>query len=442
MKIRSFIVVPLLTVCYDTIIAQSIRKLDDNTVAQLNQVISDQFSSGNLPGLSVGIVYGGEVVYANGWGNEEPGVPFTTSTKSLLASVSKTITGVMAMKMIEQGHMSLDANVNSYLPSYPASRGITIRHLLSHQSGIAHYSDCPSGYDGPFEWSASQEVVEGCTRCLTPPGSGTLYTTFGTTLLGAAIEKVGLSVYGKNFTQLYNDWLKTPGNLTNLDAAFDDSDPLLSRGYDESGSITSDGWEDIGWKLPAGGFISDIVSLAKYGKCILRNTFITQTSLSQMMQVQNTSGTPNMTCGTSSSTFGLAFVVESSGDDLRISHTGINSDHGYSSFLYLYPPKGAGSVFLSNKANVTNNLSAISVQIEGLVLCPSNREFTSNITWTAPGIYEASQTITASSEIVPISGEYIFDAKNSVTLNPGFHAKTGIQFRAVLEGCGGIIKSF
>ena len=58
-----------------------------------------RYNANNITGLSVGIIYGGELIYAKGYGIKNLDLdPFTHNTKSLLASVSKTITGVMAMK--------------------------------------------------------------------------------------------------------------------------------------------------------------------------------------------------------------------------------------------------------------------------------------------------------------------------------------------------------
>jgi CubicO group peptidase (beta-lactamase class C family) len=420
--------------------AQSIKKLDDSTVTLLNQTIQAIFNGNNLTGLSVGILYGGEVVYTNAWGTAKPGTPFTVGTKSLLASVSKTITGMMAMKMVENGVLGLDVTINNYISGYNGT-SITIRHLLSHQSGIAHYGNCPPGYNGAFNAAQSLSVVQGCMMCMLPPGSGNLYTTFGTTLLGVIIQNVGLLIYGKSYTQLYADWILNPAGLFNLTAEFDNSDPVLAAPYSAGGVWQPGFWSDIGWKLPAGGFISDITDLAKYSRGIMRNTFITQNTFTQMQQVQSTTGSPVFLCDQSTSGVGLGFFINSSGDDLRINHSGAN-DHGYSSLLYLYPSKGAGIVLLNNNDNAGSALSAIRNQVESLILCPETRNFRTNINWTTPFIYEAQDAILASSQINATSGVVIFDAGNSITLKPGFLAQAGLSFRATIEGCGGIIKPF
>lgn len=414
--------------------AQTVRRLDDATVNALNSTIASEFNSHNLKGLSVGVIYGGEIVYTNAWGNATNIPPFTTETKTVIASVSKTITAVMAMRMVQNGDIALNDPITDYVP-FTGGNNITIRHLLCHQSGIGHYENCPGGYDGQFNWSSSLFTVLGCTRCVTPPGSATLYTTFGTTLLGSIIEKVGLDVYGRNYRQLYNDWI----GVSELTPEFDDSDPELANGYTQGNSALSRGWSDIGWRLPAGGFIADIGALTNFGRGVIRNSYISATTAAQMRVVQTTSGSANVTCGDTGGSYGLGFQVSGSGDDIRLSHTGLNN-HGYSSFIYLYPLKGVGIILLCNNDDQADALSDIRSAIADMVVCPDDRDFTNTINWAAPLIYEADRDISVS---VPMtSSGVILDGGRSVILKPGFEVTAGKEFRAVAEGCMGAIKSY
>lgn len=420
--------------------AQLLR-IDGATATQISNAIQTRFDQNNLTGLSVGVIYGGELAYANAWGKaKEDGTPFSIRTKSLLASVSKTITAVMAMRMIEEGHLSLNTTIGNYLDAYKGS-SISIRHLLSHLSGIPHYSACPGGYDGQFDWEESVDVVSGCSTCGTPGGLR-LYTTFGITLLGAIIEKRGLDVYGKNYRQLYNDWIRAPGGLTNLTAEYDDSQEALADGYDQNGNVQPRGWDDIGWKLPAGGFVSDVLDLAKYGAGVLRNRFISQQSFDQMRVLQ-VPGVGTMLCPGQNygGDFGLGFGIRTA--DSALVHIGTN-DHGYTSYLFLYPQLGTGIVFLCNNYDFTSltGISDMLDAMEGSVYnvvrnCPSSRNFTNAITWNAPLYYEADN-ITMSAPASHGSGNLVFDAGNSVSLLPGFEIIATQQrtFHTFIEGCG------
>jgi CubicO group peptidase (beta-lactamase class C family) len=342
------------------------------------------------------------------------------------------------MRLVQNGDIALNDPISDYLPDYDGS-GITIQHLLNHQSGISHYSDCPSGYDGPFLSSDSYDVVLDCTICMSPPGSGTLYTTYGNTLLGVIISYVGFDVYGLTYEGLYDTWLKTPGLLGTLEPAFDNSDPDLAEG-----SLEEFYWDDIGWKLPAGGFISNILDLADYTRGLLNNTFITQATFDQMKVLQTTTGSPAFDCGDSSSEFGLAFQVSGNNptsENFAMSHTGLNS-HGYSSLIVVYPNRNAAVVLLTNTDDATGALSDIHNGIKDLILCPDTRDFTNDIHWTEPRVFEGGQ-ITGRSKITSTYNDsYIFDSEEWVKLLPGFHAQSGKRFQAlVTDGCGGTIET-
>ena len=422
--------------------AQSIQKLDDESMTKLEAILSNYVYNHAVTGIGVAVIYNGKVAYtgAAGFAKTEPSnVSFTTQTKSLLASISKTITGIMAMKMVNNGHLSLDATIDNYIPGYSGTQ-ITIRHLLDHQSGIAHYDHCPQGYDGPFNSTESLDVVKGCLQCVVPPGSAKLYTTFGSTLLGVIIDKVGLAVYNKGYGQLFLEWIAQPAAISNLIPAHDNSISGLAQGHQSNGDAETSYWNDIGWKLPAGGFIATPHDLANYGAAVMNYTFLDSVTSNSMWVNQPTSGTPIVLCGEiSNSSIGLSFFPSSSGNDLRISHSGSNQ-HGYSSLLYLYPKQRTGIVILINKDITGSMLSNIRSDIENIVLCTVNRNFTSEINWSGNWVYEASSKISAGNIVNTTGGAITYDAGSSVTLTPGFNAVYGTRFTALIDGCMGNIK--
>ena len=252
-----------------------------------------------LPGANLAVLYNGRIAYTKAFGLASVGVNAGTSTKYPIASVSKTITGVLAMKMVAAGDLGLNTTIDNYIGGYNGT-AITIRHLLCHQSGIGHYPDCGSGYNGTFNASLSNLTVLGCSRCMTPPGSGTIYSTFGTTLLGCIVDVVGRSVYNKGYITLYNEWIRDVAGLTNLTAESGNSISGIAQGYTSGGVPNFGTWNDIGWRLPAGGFVSTAHDLADYGAGVMNYSFLdSATSNNTMWVLQNTTGTPTNNCGSS-----------------------------------------------------------------------------------------------------------------------------------------------
>lgn len=438
---RNSIILLLAVLSSCVFLKAQIIHMDDATALSIDAKIVSQFSSNQLTGLSVGIIYGGELVFAKGYGVRNDDVdPFTPYTKSLLASISKTITGVLAMKLVENGDIALDDPIEDYVEGY-AGMGITVRHLLAHQSGIDHYNTCPSGYSGSFSPGASNALVQDCSRCMIPSGSATLYTTQGSTLLGVLIHNVGVENYSKTFIQLYNDWIKTPANIVTLVPAYDNSDPALAEGFEEDGDHIGGYFNDIGWKLPAGGFISNVEDLARFAIGVMDNTFLNSTTTATMFTDQTEAGNSTFLCnGPDGNNFGLSFRVSGSGTNLRAWHNGLNS-HGYSSLMYLYPNQKAGIVLLCNNYQQTDVLDAIRQDVQNDILCPQNRDFMTTIDWFTPTTYEADQEINCSTEVLANGGgqEFILDAGTHISLTPGFLVTSGKVFQTALTGCGGAV---
>jgi CubicO group peptidase (beta-lactamase class C family) len=106
---------------------------------RLETLVNDRFEATRCPGLSVAVAFHNQIVFSKALGEAdiEQDVPLTTASVQRLASVSKPITGTIIMDLVEQGKLSLDASVRQYLPELPAFyQSVTLRELLSHQSGI------------------------------------------------------------------------------------------------------------------------------------------------------------------------------------------------------------------------------------------------------------------------------------------------------------------
>lgn len=138
------------------------QKTDLSTPLPIDSIIRQKMAGSGIVGLSVSIIVDRQVVWKKGFGfaDRENKVPFTTSTIMNIASITKTITGACLMKAVEQGRVSLDEDINSYLPFkivnpyFPQDR-ITLRNLATHTSGFADrypfYTDSVyiSGKDSP-----------------------------------------------------------------------------------------------------------------------------------------------------------------------------------------------------------------------------------------------------------------------------------------------------
>lgn len=167
----------------------------------------------SILGMGIAVVQGEEIVYRNGFGTtsvEDGSLPITPETIFAIGSTSKTITALMIMRLVEQSILDLDRPVVEYLSGYVFSANpqwgeqVTLRHLLSHTSGLA------SGWKqwGPPDLDALRRWVWGEMAhfaFLAEPGRVTYY---GSGPCFAA--HVAEAVTGKTYPQLVEEQVFTP----------------------------------------------------------------------------------------------------------------------------------------------------------------------------------------------------------------------------------------
>jgi CubicO group peptidase (beta-lactamase class C family) len=161
------------------------------------------------PGLSVMVVKNGEIVYENAFGMADGprGIPATVDTVYNTWSTVKPMTAAAIFQLQEQGLLDIDDPVIDYLPwfevEYPSetSKTITIRHLLTHSSGLRQ--NVPElfkwiHFDGDPEWNQTELIRENL-HLFSPlsyePGGPAVYTNVGYMLLVAIIEAVSGETY-------------------------------------------------------------------------------------------------------------------------------------------------------------------------------------------------------------------------------------------------------
>lgn len=173
-------------------------------VAEVEVFLSSLVDAGAPPGLTAVVVRDGEVVYARGFGLADGpgGVPATAETTYRWWSITKVFTAVAIMQLAEQGRLTLDDAVTHYVPEFePTLRnepvsGITIRHLLSHSSGLPDAGNEILGWlhfegDPALDQTGLvRRVLPDYSRLASAPGTEGRYTNIGYMVLSAVIEAV------------------------------------------------------------------------------------------------------------------------------------------------------------------------------------------------------------------------------------------------------------
>lgn len=169
--------------------------------AQVDSILNNQFKKDGTGAAAI-ITQGGKTLYHKGFGlaDLENKVPMRPEMVFRLGSITKQITAVAILKLMEEGKLNLQDPLTKYIPDYPAPGDkVTIEHLLTHTSGIPSYTDMPV-FDGAFmrKDMSPEELINVFKK--EPfdfePGTKWNYNNSGYVLLGYIIEKVSGKSYG------------------------------------------------------------------------------------------------------------------------------------------------------------------------------------------------------------------------------------------------------
>ena len=146
----------------------------------------------NLPGLSVAVGVGGEIVWAEGfgWADLENRVPVTPATRFRIGTASKVLTSAAVGMLVEEGRMKLDEEIQTYVPEFPKKQWpVTLQQLMGHLAGVR----TDSGDEGPLFSQRCERPVEGLQffaerRLLFEPGTEYRYSSYGWIVVSAAVE--------------------------------------------------------------------------------------------------------------------------------------------------------------------------------------------------------------------------------------------------------------
>ena len=335
----------------------------------VNTLVDNAISSNKFLGVSTGILREGcgSYVVASGYSSKRDATAFTPETINRVASISKPMTAIAIMQLVEKGLIDLDAPIQNYLTNYPkqAQTAITVRHLLNHTSGIAHYSSKLDALSFSHYATLNDAIEEILNRdVIAQPGKRYQYSSFGYTVLGAIVERVSKLSF-EQYLRL-NIWDKAGMQHTSLERSFEqqiNGQPNKSRLYLKINSTyVRAPYNDLSIISPAGGVQSNLGDLLKFGQAVLNNNLISRESLLQMIDVQD-----SMAPAFGDDAYGLGWNVYNHDKYGRIiAHSG--AQPGASTYLRIYLDKGVVSATLSNAFGTKSSSYELTNNVARLVL--------------------------------------------------------------------------
>jgi len=293
-----------------------------------------------VPGLSVSFLKDG-VVWIEGFGYSdlENFVPAKPESAYRLASITKTITAMAVLQLVEKGKIDLDAEVQTYVPYFPKKKWpVTVRQLLGHIGGISHYNN----YDLEGHIKVHKNTREALAifqdfPLVAEPGSKYNYSTYGYNLLGAVIEEAS--------GQSYGDYIKKhifePLGMTN--SRLDDPADIIPnrvRGYSlAQGQHKNSEYVDISSRFAGGGTRSTVVDLLKYAIGILDRKLLQTETYRQMFA-------PMVLKNGRYTTYGMGWNVHPLNGHFCIQHGGSQAET--KTFLLILPTERFAIAIASN----------------------------------------------------------------------------------------------
>ena len=241
----------------------------------VDDYVKERMRDLHIPGLSLAVIKDGKIIKASGYGlaNVETNTPATPETVYKTASLSKPFIGAAIMLLMQEGKIGLDDKVSNYLDGSPETwKEITIRHLLTHTSGIVRD---PTDYHPYTEQTVADVIRSAYPLPLSfQPGEKWLYSNVGYYVLAEIIAKVS----GKPWDEFIAERFFVPAHMTSTrTTTITDIVPHRANGYQQRNNrmINAENWIAV---RPSGAFLSTVLDLAKWDALLYSDSLVTPSS--------------------------------------------------------------------------------------------------------------------------------------------------------------------
>ena len=309
----------------------------------IDEYVLGEMAKKHVPGLALGIYRAGSILKTEGygWANVETKEPVRPNTVFQIQSVTKSFTASAIMLLIDEGKLGLEDRITKYISGCPESwSNITVRHLLTHTSGIKDFINEPTV---PLDQDITAEAVVASLvqRPLNfAPGEKYTYSNTGYHLLGMIIHQVT----GKPWEEVLRERIFRP--LAMKDTDINSATCALPRRA--AGYIWADGGLQPGMYVAlsilgyaGGGILSTVNDLALWDAGLYSGKILKQSLLDQMW-------TPARFNNGSLSTYGFGWGVKDFRGHRLVAHSGAHAT-GFRSTFLRFPDDQVTVVVLVNE---------------------------------------------------------------------------------------------
>jgi CubicO group peptidase (beta-lactamase class C family) len=342
--------------------------------------IEERMRALRTPGVSVAVMHNGQIEWAKGYGVRRVGNSDLVDSATLFqaASISKPVAAVAALRLVDAGRLTLDADINTVLTSwkvpdttFTAGEKVTLRRLLSHSAGLTVHGF--PGYAATAAVPTVVQILDGAkpanttaVRVNTAPGSIWRYSGGGFTVMQLALN----DLTGKDFPRLMRELVLDPAGMAS--SGYEQPLPPERRGRAAS-AHRGDGMPINGeWhsypEMAAAGLWTTPTDLLLFARAIQRalrgepNAILSPALAQQFVTVQK-------------GEYGLGVGLEGDSLTARFSHGGANA--GYRCMFFAFTGRGDGVAIMTNGDNGSELAGEIARAVSDVygwgVMRPQNR---------------------------------------------------------------------
>ena len=295
---------------------------------------------------SVALSKNGELIYTKsiGYADLEHKIKATEKTKYRIGSITKSFTSVLIFKAIEKKKLDLNETIDTWFPTITNSNKITIKHLLTHRSGIHNFTNNKNYLQWNTQSKTEMEMIEIIQKGGSDfkPNSRAMYSNSNFVLLTFILEKT----FNMSYSDLVQNQIIKPLHLANT-FVFGKINPKNNeaKSYHYFGSWKKEAETDFSVPLGAGAITSTPTDLIKFANALFEGQLLTPESLKIMKTIKE---------GYGSGLFQVPFYSR-----IGYGHTG--GIDGFRSVYSYFEDDKISYALTSNGTNMNNNDISIAV---------------------------------------------------------------------------------
>ena len=328
---------------------------------KVDKLVQDKMYNEQIPGLALAVIKDGKILKAQAYGfaDVDSKTPAKTNTVFRIGSVSKQFVATAIMMLVEEGKIGLDEPVSKYLDATPSRwKKITIRHLLTHTSGIPDFLNENIAVDASpdaFDQSVFKAVARRSLHFA--PGDEWRYSNSNYHLLAMIIRKITGKPYGDFLRKrIFEPLGMTRTTVSPANRIY----PDMASGYKwDNGLHHADSVAASVKAYAGGGILSTILDMAEWDAALYTDRLLKKSSLQQMW-------TPVRLNDGMTWRYGFGWAVGHINDHLIISHNG--NITGFSSVIERFVDDRLTVIILDNRFNSHDAVAALGQKIARIYL--------------------------------------------------------------------------